>query len=103
LEEARKIYDRLIASDEGNVDRAAHDYFARATLLSLQFPWWKRLPDYEKAYRYRPNNPIYADGYARAAYHERHYAEAERGWTAALQQYVVSLPATSEPTGQLSP
>ena len=25
------------------------------------------LPDYEKAYRYRPSNPLYANGYAMAA------------------------------------
>ena len=87
LEEARKIYDRLIASDEGNVDRAAQHYFDRATILSLQFHMMEALPDYEKAYRYRPNNPIYADGYATTAYRERSYKEAERGWTNCLQLY----------------
>ena len=39
----------------------------------------------EKAFRYRSDNARYADGYARAAYTERNYAEAERGWTTALQ------------------
>ena len=87
LEEARKIYDRLIASDEGNVERAAQHYFDRATILSLQFQMVEALPDYEKAYRFRPNNPIYADGYATTAYRERSYKEAERGWTNCLQLY----------------
>jgi tetratricopeptide (TPR) repeat protein len=87
LEEARKIYDRLIASDEGNVDRAAQHYFDRATILSLQFHMVEALPDYEKAYRYRPNNPIYAAGYAATAYRERSYKEAERGSTNCLQLY----------------
>ena len=87
LEEARKIYDWLIASDEGNVDRAAQHYFDRATILSLQFHMVEALPDYEKAYRYRPNNPLYAHGYAATAYRERSYKEAERGWTNCLQLY----------------
>jgi tetratricopeptide (TPR) repeat protein len=87
LEEARKIYDRLIVSDEGNVDRAAQDYFDRATLLSLQFRVPDAMPDYAKAYQYRPSNPIYADGYAATAYRERSYREAERGWTNCLQLY----------------
>jgi tetratricopeptide (TPR) repeat protein len=79
LDEARKIYDRLIASDEGNVDRAAQDYFDRATILSLQFRMADAMPDYAKAYQYRPSNPIYADSYAATAYRERSYSEAERG------------------------
>ena len=49
LEDARKIYDRLIASDERNVDRAAQDYFDRATILSLQFRMADAMQDYAKA------------------------------------------------------
>jgi tetratricopeptide (TPR) repeat protein len=87
LDEARKIYDRLIASDEANVDRAAQNRFARATIFALQFRMVEALPDYAEAYQLRPKNPQYASEYARAAYRERQYAEAERGWTAALQIY----------------
>ena len=36
LDEARKIYDRLIDSDEANVDDAAENRFARATISLLQ-------------------------------------------------------------------
>jgi tetratricopeptide (TPR) repeat protein len=87
LEEARKIYDRLIASDEGNVDRAVQDYFDRATIFALQFRTAEALSDYAKTYQYRPTNPLYASNYASAAYRERHYAEAERGWMTCLQLY----------------
>ena len=40
------------------------------------------LPHYGKAFRYQPDNPLYADGYGRAAYRERDYTNAEKGWTA---------------------
>src|SRR3954463_4916469 len=86
LDEARKIYDRLIVSDEGNVDRAAQDYFDRASILQLQFRMLEAMADYGKAVQYRPDNPRYADGFGRFAYQERDYAKAENGWTAVLQR-----------------
>ena len=85
LDEARKIYDRLTASDEANVDRAAQDHFARAIIFALQFRMVDALPDYAEAYQLRPHNMQYTSEYARAAYSERQYAEAERGWIAALE------------------
>jgi tetratricopeptide (TPR) repeat protein len=87
LEEARKIYDRLIASDESNVDRAAEHHFARAIIFALQFRMVEALSDYAQAYQYRPHDVRYAREYARAAYMERQYAEAERAGTATLQLY----------------
>jgi tetratricopeptide (TPR) repeat protein len=41
--------------------------------------------DYAEAYQLRPKNAQYASEYALAAYSEGQYAEAERGWIAALQ------------------
>ena len=67
LDEARKIYDRLIASDEANVDRAAQDHFARATIFALQFHMIEALPDYAEAYQLRPKNPQYASEYSRGS------------------------------------
>ena len=84
LDEARKIYDRLIASDKANVNRAAQDHFARAVIFALQFRMVDALPDYAEAYQLRPHNIQYASEYARAAYSERQYAKAESGWAAAL-------------------
>ena len=65
LEEARAIFDRLIQSDEANVDRAAQDRFGRASVLALQFRCDEALPDYAKAYQYRPEYLRFAEGYAR--------------------------------------
>src|SRR3954463_8038916 len=87
LDEARQIYDRLIASDEGNVDRAAQDYFDRASILQLQFRMAEAMADYGKAFQYRPDNPHYANSYARFAYRERDYKRAEQSWTATLHLY----------------
>jgi tetratricopeptide (TPR) repeat protein len=77
LEEAREIYDRLIASDESNVDRAAQDYFNRATIFALQFRMSEAMRDYATAYQYRPDNPRYADDYADALWSEKDYPKAE--------------------------
>jgi tetratricopeptide (TPR) repeat protein len=87
LDEARKIYDRLIASDDANVDRAAQDHFARATIFALQFQMPEAFLDYAEAYQLRPHDVRYASNYGRAAYRERQYAEAERASIAALQMY----------------
>jgi tetratricopeptide (TPR) repeat protein len=85
LDEARKIYDRLITSDEANVDRAAENHYVRANIFSLEFRMTDALRDYAQAYQYRPDNLQYAIGYAGAAFRERQYSEAEMVLTAALQ------------------
>jgi tetratricopeptide (TPR) repeat protein len=64
LEDAHAIFDRLIQSDEANVDRAAQDHFGRASLFALQFRLDEALPDYAKAYQYRPDDLLYAQVYA---------------------------------------
>jgi Tfp pilus assembly protein PilF len=84
LDEARKIYDRLIASDDANVDRAAEHHFTRAIIFALQFRMVDALPDYAEAYQLRPHELLYASEYGRAAFNERQYAEAERVWTGEL-------------------
>ena len=66
LEDARAVFDRLIQSDEANVDRAAQDHFGRASVFALQFRLDEALPDYAKAYQYRPDDQRYALGYANA-------------------------------------
>ncbi len=77
LEEARAIFDRLIKSDEANVDRAAQDHFGRANVFELQFRPDEALLDYAQAYQYRPQNLRYAEGYAFALLEQRDYAKAE--------------------------
>jgi len=77
LEEARAIFDRLIKSDEANVDRAAQDHFGRARVFELQFRPDEALPDYAKAYQYRPENLRYAEAYAFTLTQQRDYRKAE--------------------------
>jgi tetratricopeptide (TPR) repeat protein len=84
---AEAILQALASRQEDDVARAAATQFDLGDLRMLKFDPSNALPHYEKAFHYRPNNPRYADGYADAAYRERHYPEAERGWTAALQLY----------------
>ena len=76
LEEARAIFDRLIQSDEANVDRAGQDYFGRATVFALQFRFDEALPDCAKAYQYRPNDQGYAEAYAYALW-QKDYSKME--------------------------
>ena len=77
LEEARAIFDRLIQSDEANVDRAAQDHFGRASVFALQFRLDEALPDYAKAYQYRPDDQRYAEAYAYALQKQKDYSKAE--------------------------
>jgi Tetratricopeptide repeat len=77
LEAAHAIFDRLIQSDEANVDRAAQDHFGRASVFALQFHLDLALPDYAEAYRYRPSDQHYAKAYAYALHQERDYPRAE--------------------------
>jgi DNA repair ATPase RecN len=61
LEEARAKLDRLIQSDDANVDRAAQDHFARAGTFILQYRLDEALPDYAEAYQYRPDDQHFAE------------------------------------------
>jgi tetratricopeptide (TPR) repeat protein len=84
---AEAILQALATKEEDDVTRAATTQYDLGDVAMLRFDPSDALPHYEKAFRYRPDNPRYADGYANAAYSERHYAEAEKGSTAALQLY----------------
>jgi tetratricopeptide (TPR) repeat protein len=77
LEEAHTIFDRLIQSDEANVDRAAQDHFGRASIFALQFRFDEALPDYATAYKYRPEDQRYAGAYAYALQMQKDYPNAE--------------------------
>jgi tetratricopeptide (TPR) repeat protein len=77
LEQARAIFDRLIPSDEANVDRAARDYFGRASVFALQFRLDEALSDYAKAYQFRPDDQRFAEAYAYALQQQKDYPKAE--------------------------
>ncbi len=82
---AEAILQELAAKQEPGVARAAATQYDLGDLAMLRFDPAGALPHYDKAFRYEPDNVRYANGYATAAYDERHYADAERGWTTALQ------------------
>src|ERR1700730_9925220 len=87
FDKAELILQQLAAKEEDDVARAAATQHDLGEVAMLRFDAGAALPHYEKAFRYRPDNPRYADDYARAANRERRYAEAEKGWDAALQSY----------------
>jgi len=78
LAKAHAMFDRLIKSDEANVDRAAQDHFGRASVFALQFRLDEALPDYARAYQYRPGDPRFAEAYAHALYQPKDYLKAEQ-------------------------
>ncbi len=84
---AEAILQALASKAEDDVARAAAYQYDLGDLAMLRFDPAGALPHYEKAFRYRPDNPLYALGYATAAYRERHYVDSERGLIAALQLY----------------
>ena len=84
---AEAILEALAVKQEAQVARAAATQYSLGDLAMLRFDAPRALLYYTKAFRYQPDNPLYAYGYARAAYHERRYAEAEEGWTNALRHY----------------
>jgi len=87
FDKAELVLRKLADKEEDDVARAAATQHDLGEVAMLRFDPGTALPHYERAFRYRPDNPRYADDYARAADRERRYAEAEKGWGAALQSY----------------
>ena len=77
LDDAGAIFDRLILSDEADVDRAAQDLFSRAIVFELQFRLDKALPYYARAHQYRPDDHRYALSYASALTEQKDFFSAE--------------------------
>jgi hypothetical protein len=66
LDAAGRAKEQLISAEEDKWgDQLAKDYYERAEMLVLQFKQIQALPFYAKAFRYRPENPLYAEAYAR--------------------------------------
>jgi tetratricopeptide (TPR) repeat protein len=84
---AEAILQALADKQEDDVARAAATQYDLGDIAMLRFDPVTALPHYEKAFRYRPDNPRYADGYAEAAFFNLQLPEAEKGWAAALQLY----------------
>jgi tetratricopeptide (TPR) repeat protein len=77
LDGATRILDQVIAREEKRDDRIARHYYNRALAYDLKFEPLNALPDYEKAYRHRPNEFLYADAYGEILRKQRRFLEAE--------------------------
>lgn len=64
LDGAGQIEEEIISKEESTVDLLAADYYDRAEMLVLQLKPLEAQRFYAKAFQYRPNVPIYAEGYA---------------------------------------
>lgn len=78
LEEAGKILDQLLVSEESQVDKIAANHFNRGQIFELQFKPLEAFPHYRKAYDYRPENFEYAHTYARLLQDQKRHDLAER-------------------------
>jgi tetratricopeptide (TPR) repeat protein len=85
LDEAGRVLDKVLASEEKGVDEIARNHFERGRLYELQFQPLSALPHYEKAYNYRPDNADYGYAYAALLYLEREYPEAKAVFEKVLQ------------------
>src|SRR5271155_1557988 len=66
-----------LSSTKADVDHAAQEHFGRASVFALQFRLDEALPDYAKAYQYRPDDQRYGEAYAYALHQQRDYPKAE--------------------------
>jgi tetratricopeptide (TPR) repeat protein len=87
---AEEILEALATKEEDDVVRAAATQYDLGTLAMLRFDPPGALPHYEKAFRYQPDNLTYTITYARAAYGERHYLDAEKAINQALDAEKIS-------------
>jgi tetratricopeptide (TPR) repeat protein len=78
LDEASRLLDELLLSDDSEVDRIARDQFNAGTVYDLRFQPSEALPHYEKAWRYQPSNVEYGHDYGELLYRQRDYRNAER-------------------------
>ncbi|MFZ0420570.1 MAG: tetratricopeptide repeat protein [Candidatus Sulfotelmatobacter sp.] len=76
LDEAGKLLDQAINSEESDLDRLAADQYSRGVLYALQFQPSQSLEHLEKAYRYRPDDPGYGNAYADMLKHENKLQES---------------------------
>ena len=77
LDKAREILDRILKEDEKEESRIAADHYNRGLIAELQFQPLEALPHFEKAYRFRPENPEYGRRYAHILLHENQFDKAE--------------------------
>jgi tetratricopeptide (TPR) repeat protein len=95
--EAETILESLSAEAEKEIDRAAATQYDLGHIAMLRFDPARALPHYDKAFRYRPDEPNYAAGYAEAAFAEGNFPEAEKGWKASLEAERTRISRDADP------
>jgi tetratricopeptide (TPR) repeat protein len=100
LDEAGTVLDKVIDSEEPEVDQAAKAHFDRAALFELQLQPLQALPHYEKAWTYRPDNPEYGLAYATLLTRQNQFDAAAPVFEKVLSAYrrlAVANPAVGLP------
>ena len=82
---AEAFLKELLAKEEQQIDHAAGDHFNLAQVYDLQFKQLLALPEYEKAYQYRPQEFSYSFFYAKLLQKENRHRDAEPVYLAALR------------------
>ena len=94
LNRTEALLKELLAKEEKQVDRTARNHFNLAEVYDLRFQPLLALPEYEKAYQYRPQDFSYAYAYALILYKQNRHPEAEPVYLTALRN-ARNLPAVS--------
>ena len=85
LSSAEALLKVLVAKEEKQVDRTARNHFNLAEVYDLRFQPLLALPEYEKAYQYRPQEFSYAFAYAVILHEQNRHPAAEPVYLAALR------------------
>ena len=85
LNRAEALLKELLAKEEKQVDRTARNHFNLALAYDLQLRPLLALPEYEKAYQYRPQEFLYAFAYAAILSKQNRYPAAEPVYLVALR------------------
>jgi Flp pilus assembly protein TadD len=100
LDEAQQLLKKREDLDRSNIRSAAETQFALGSIDTLRFDWNPALIHLEKAFDLEPNNALYADSFAVAAWFQGDKAKAEKGWEAAIKSHQSS--ASGAPDGNRS-
>jgi hypothetical protein len=85
LSRAEALLKDLLSKGERQIDSTARNHFSLAGVYELRFQPLLALPEYEKAYRYRPLELSYAFSYASILDGQNRHTEAEQMYLAALR------------------
>jgi hypothetical protein len=85
LSRAEALLKELVAKEEKQVDRTARNHFNLAEVYDLRFQPLLALPEYERAYQYRPQEFSYAFAYAAILQKQNRHPAAEPVYLVALR------------------